>query len=251
MILLLDVGNSRIKWATLEGGELTYQGATVHEQDNLRSFVNNDLSAVPRPLRVLVSNVTGKNFVDRFNREAETAWGIKAEFVVPAQSACGVINAYHEPERLGSDRWAALIGARHVHEGAVCVVDCGTALTIDLLAAGGEHLGGLIIPGLEMMRSALLDRTADITCNMESLPGDIGAILPADTHGAVRAGALYAVIAVIDRVMTDLTDTAGTGITGVICGGAAPQLLPLLKMKFIHEPDLVIKGLAVIAGTDL
>lgn len=249
MILLLDVGNSRVKWGTLEDGALTHRGVTAHVKDNLRSLVGNDLGEIPRPKRIVVANVAGKKFSDGFDQATEAAWGINAEYVVAARSAFGVTNAYHEPERLGADRWVAMIAARHAHKGALCVVDCGTALTLDVLAADGRHLGGLIIPGLAMMHSSLLEQTTGIGINMESLPGDTSAILPADTHDAVHTGALYASIAVIDRVMEDMMDVLGMEITGVISGGAAPQMLPLLKKKFIHEPDLVLKGLVVIAGT--
>ena len=249
MILLLDVGNSRVKWGTLEDGALTHRGVTAHDKDNLRSLVGNDLGENPAPDRIIVANVAGKKFSDAFDQSTEAAWGIKAEYVVPARSAFGVINAYHEPERLGVDRWAAMIAARHAYKGALCVVDCGTALTLDVLAANGQHLGGLIIPGLAMMQSSLLEQTTGISINMESLPGDTSAVLPADTHDAVHTGALYASIATIDRVTEDMMDALGTEMTGVISGGAVPQLLPLLKKNFIHEPDLVLKGLAVIAGT--
>lgn len=251
MILLLDVGNSRIKWGIIQDGGLVRTGAVPREGADLGSLVSNEWHDIPQPDRIIVSNVVGKAFSSEFDELVKTAWKTKAVYVMPERNAFGVINAYHEPDRLGVDRWAALIAAHHEFMGALYVVDCGTALTLDLLADNGQHLGGLIIPGYSMMQSALEERTAGIG-GYEGPPPDNGrTVLPNDTPGAVDGGGLYASIAVIDRVIEDVAFAWGDEkITGIITGGDASLIQPLLKRKYAYEPHLVLKGLAVIAGSD-
>ena len=250
MILLLDVGNNRIKWGVLQDGKLAQTGARTHNPGDLQTLVSKEWGEIPRPSRVMVSNVMGEEFAKEFDKLLKTTWGINAEYVVSARSVFGVTNAYHEPAQLGVDRWAALIAARHDYTGSLCIIDCGTALTLDLLAADGQHLGGLIIPGFSMMQSALQERTAGIKISSEpdSTPDDTKTVLPVNTRDAVYAGVLYASIAVIDRVIDDLSQSLGIEITGIITGGDAPLISPLLKKKYVHEPNLVLKGLAIIAG---
>jgi len=248
MVLLLDIGNSRIKWGIPEAGRLHSFGVKPHGIGNLHALVNDEWRGILKPDRVVVSNVLGKEFANELDEVVRATWQINAEYVTPAYSAFGVINAYHEPGRLGVDRWAALIAARHAFKGNLCVIDSGTALTIDLLAADGQHLGGVIIPGFSMMRAALLEGAAGIGKDADAIPQKSGVILPCDTLEAVYAGSLYASIAAIDRVVDDVSHALGAGISGIITGGDAPFLQPLLKGQYMHEPNLVLKGLAIIAG---
>ena len=158
-----------------------------------------------------------------------------------------MINAYVEPQRLGSDRWAALIGAHAAVSGPLCVVDCGSAVTLDALDVKGQHLGGLIIPGLDMMRGALINNTSGI--HEQALARGEGevSVLARDTQGAVTGGVLYTLIAVIDRVTADLAADLQSPLTRVITGGDAERLLPLLAGPYRHEPELVLQGLAIVA----
>ncbi|HEY4732208.1 MAG TPA: type III pantothenate kinase [Gammaproteobacteria bacterium] len=250
MLLLLDVGNSRIKWAVHQDGKLGQTGAFSHKGKGLRGLASDAWNDIQKPDRVIVSNVIGRNFSGEFDEFVNTLWGVQAEYVKSSGTAFGVSNAYPEPGRLGADRWTALIAARHQFNGDVCIIDCGTALTIDLLAANGQHLGGLIIPGLSMMRAMLMERTAGINMDQATSPGNPLAVLPSDTHEAVYAGTLYASIAVIDRVVADVSPVLGAGITRVITGGDAEFLSRLLKGKYHYEPDLVLKGLAIISGPE-
>ncbi len=247
MILLVDIGNSRMKWALRTESEWRMQGAATYKDAELGEVFSANWAALPVPQRVLVANVAGKNMAAALRTWVKSAWGLEAELLIPRRKACGVTNAYVEPQRLGADRWAALIGARRAVSGNVCVVDCGTAVTLDALDTKGQHLGGLIIPGLAMMRQALIQNTDGIP-EQTVLPGDGKvSVLARDTQGAVNGGALYTLIAVIDRVTADLAADLQTPLTRVICGGDAKRLLPLLAGSYRHEPDLVLHGLAVIA----
>jgi type III pantothenate kinase len=249
VILLIDIGNSRIKWASLSKGKL-HPGDDIQRPEEPRALVScaeNHWKHLKKPSAVVVSNVAGPAFAAALNDWAISQWQVPVHFVIAEKSAFGIINAYTVPERFGPDRWAALIAARRRYDGAVCVVDAGTAVTIDVLGDNGAHQGGLIIPGLNMMRRALLDRTQDIlAATIEPVRGGI-TLLARDTRDGVDGGTLYTLVAVIDRVVTDVGAELGSEPTCVITGGDAAALLPLLAGEYHYAPELVLEGLAVIA----
>ena len=153
-------------------------------------------------------------------------------------------NAYTLAGDLGVDRWAAIVGAHHGYPDAVCVVDCGTAITIDLVAASGEHCGGLILPGADMLQKSLLDNTAGIKSPDVLQPA---VLLAHGTRDAVNSGVLYLAAAAIDRIVTEMGVAAGETTGVVITGGDAERILPLLEVAAHHEPDLVLQGLAILS----
>jgi len=249
VILLVDVGNSRIKWACLIKGKLEQHGSAPRDKDldALGAVLEQHWRKIKKPGAVLISNVAGSAVADALAAWCQNRWKIQPRFIVAEYGACGVTNAYSHPERLGADRWAALIAAHHHFKGPVCIVDAGTAITIDVLNERGVHQGGLIIPGLAMMRRSLLEQTQDILpSTAEPAAGDIS-LLARDTHDGVNGGTLYALVAVIDRVVADVRTELGTDLTRVITGGDAETLLPLLAGHYHHHPELVLEGLAVIA----
>lgn len=247
MILLVDIGNTRIKWALCNGAILREQGVESHKGLPLAEVLTAAWGILNAPRRVLVANVAGKAMAAALSTWTNAAWGMDVEFLVPRRKACGVTNAYIEPQRLGADRWAALIGAHKRVPGNVCIIDCGSAVTLDALDAKGQHLGGLIIPGLAMMHNALIQNTGGIS-ELAAAKGDNKvSVLARDTQGAVTGGALYTLIAVIDRVTADLAADLQAPLVRVICGGDAERLLSLLAENYRHEPDLVLHGLAIIA----
>ncbi|GAB6039865.1 type III pantothenate kinase [Endothiovibrio diazotrophicus] len=244
MILVVDAGNSGVKWGLIRGSNKIQRGQTVpRSEGRFAETVGAVWSVIDPPDRVVVANVTGPAFVEGLSGWVKSLWGLEAEFVESAAAACGVTNGYREPERLGVDRWVALIGAHERVKGPCCVVDCGTAITIDAIDGDGNHLGGLIIPGIELMRRALFEGTAGV----DECEGGQASLLAADTAGAVNGGTLYTAVAVIDRVTADVAAELGGRIGRVITGGGARQLLPLLAGEYLHEPDLVLQGLSVIA----
>jgi len=247
--LLIDIGNSRIKWATLVRGKLHPGGdAPCPADENAIAACAAQLwEDVKKPKVVVVSNVAGPAFAAKLSEWIEAYWEVLPLFVTAEQAAFGVSNAYTVPERLGPDRWAALIAAHRRNEGAACIVDAGTAVTIDVIAADGAHQGGLIIPGLDMMRRALLERTQAIQPNTAEPARGGSALLARDTRDGVDGGTLYTLVAVIDRVVADIGAELGGQPTRLITGGNAAALLPLLAGDYHHVPELVLEGLAVIA----
>jgi type III pantothenate kinase len=138
-----------------------------------------------------------------------------------------------------------LIGAHHQHLGAVCVIDCGTAITLDLLAADGQHRGGLILPGIEMLKQVLLADTAEVK---PSAVPPLVTLLAGSTGAGVHGGAVYMAVAAIDRFVNDVAARLGQDIKVLITGGDAGTILTLLAHPAHHDPELVLRGLAILAG---
>ena len=254
MILLLDVGNTRVKWAQLLDGALTPQQSLLHRDAPAEEWIKHLFRERFRPQRLLVANVAGAAMEGVVRREAERAWRLAPEFAVSRAHACDVTNAYPQPQSLGVDRWLALIAARQLAPGWACVIDAGTALTIDALDAAGLHLGGLIIPGSRMMMDALLDGTGDIARKARDIAAQAAgmiaekAVFASNTAQAVASGAMYALAASADRAVADLTRRTGGSTPRVyLTGGDAEQLKRAMTSVTEVVPDLVLRGLAVTA----
>src|SRR5690606_2336491 len=160
-------------------------------------------SALPTPSRVLVGNVGGERIGAIVREVALSRWGIEPVFVEPAVETAGVRNAYPEVWWLGVDRWLAMIGAYALQRRAVCVVSIGTAATIDGVDASGRHLGGVIVPGADLMVDSLLRNTSGIARRAET--GSIGSgVFANNTLGAIRQGALNAVAALVERAVESM-----------------------------------------------
>ncbi len=244
-MLLVDVGNSRIKWMSCERGHFRAHGQASHGATDWAAIAGQLWGSLDhRPARVLIVNVAGAEAGNGLSQWIEQNWAIKAEFAVSTAAACGIRNAYAEPERLGADRWVAMIGAWALTRQNCTVVDCGTAVTIDALAADGRHLGGVIIPGMRLMREALYRQTRQI-------PPEDGKtrLFGQSTRDGVWGGAAYAVAAAIDGITARMEIVAGVG-PRLLAGGDAGTVLPFLQGAYQLEPDLIFQGLRVIAGPD-
>ena len=245
MILLIDIGNTRIKWAQLDKGALGAQAAAAHGEDRVRVFerIARDARA---PERILVSNVGGLEIGELCARVFEQHLKMTPDFVESAKRAMGVTNAYRDHLKLGVDRWLAMIAAHHIKRSAVCVVSVGTAMTIDGVDASGQHLGGVIVPGPNLMISSLLKNTSDIAHRMS--PAELKRTVFADhTLGAVYQGCTHALAALIERVWQEMCAHIGSEPLLLATGGAAAELLPLIKIPSEQLDDLVLRGLALMA----
>ncbi|MGD8312110.1 MAG: type III pantothenate kinase [Gammaproteobacteria bacterium] len=245
MILLLDAGNTAIKWGVYRDGLLARTGGFRHRDEDFPSVAAAAWHDVQRPARVVVANVGGQRLGRQISEYTAARWAMAPEFVRTTAAAGGVINAYADPARLGVDRWAALIGARQHCRAPVCVIDCGSAITVDLLDTGGRHRGGVILPGIEMLQTVLLENTANI--RMTDPVTEISP-LARDTGSAVTSGAVYMAVAALGRVVADMAAATEVEPAVVVAGGDAVRILPLLNLSARHDPDLVLKGLAVLSG---
>ncbi len=245
MTLLLDAGNTRLKWA-LSGRDGLLPGTAVgYDGPGLEANLEAALGAIEVPERILLCSVADVAASRRMIRWLRNRWPVPLVGVVPGRRGGGVRNAYREPERLGADRWAALVGARvAMPDRALCVVDAGTAVTVDGLAPDGTHLGGLIVPGLALARTSLDRRTGRIGPAEGGRDDDPRLDLADTTRDAVRTGVRYQLAALLDRVAVDIRARLGGAVQGVLTGGDAEGLLPLLGTPYTHRPHLVLEGLA-------
>jgi len=193
MILVIDVGNTRLKWAWLTSTGLSDQQAVVHRDAKPGIWTTALFESGQKPQRVLVSNVAG-----------------------PVT--------------------------------ALCVVDAGTAVKVDSVDANGQHLGGLIVPGIHMMREALMNKTSDIAKAAQNSTPSLAGILANNTIGAVSRGAVFALAGMADRAAEVIEQSTGTKPKLFITGGDAGMITGTMRSHGEIVPDLVLQGLAVIAA---
>jgi type III pantothenate kinase len=243
MQLLIDVGNTNLKWATCQGGVPGEMQRVRHH-----GAVPIDLHAawerLPVPDEILVASVGGGALVDTLVRTCRSRWGREPRLARTEAHAHGVAIAYADPQSLGVDRWLALIAANAAGAGPALIVDAGTAITCDLLLVDGRHLGGLILPGIDMMRDALLAGTHIPRVE----PEDAHAPWAADTAGAIAAGSIQAPAALVERMLDRLAAEAGAAPELILTGGDAERLVGALDRPARHQPDLVLRGLALLLG---
>jgi type III pantothenate kinase len=250
MKLLIDLGNSRLKVALpVPGGGIRLLGEARHRAVGVEAALAVALGGgVPRGVAgALCANVAGEA-AGRALREALLAHGLgRLDLLRPDREAGGVRCAYPEPSRLGADRWAALLGARGLTDGACLIVDAGSALTIDAMAPGGVHLGGWIIPGLHMMLEALESRTGDLRALRQASLGVAAGEFPADSGPAMEEGAIMAAAGAVRVARERLEASCGRAPRLLLTGGDAGLLLPALTGGE-HVPELVLQGLARAAA---
>jgi type III pantothenate kinase len=245
MILILDVGNSRIRAGVLTGGKMEPLGAIEHRGVGLGPALT-EARRFPADIeRVVAGCVAGPELRRTLAEAIHDRFGIEAEFVEATRAACGVSNAYPEPARLGADRWADLIGAHARGYEAACIVDAGSALTVDGLISG-QHVGGLIIPGLGLMGAALFQETGNLRSLSERPLSGGTALFATDTHEAIIRGTLLAAVSLIQRCRTELAHQVGRSPDLVVTGGDAERLIPLLENS-VHLPWLTLEGLVELA----
>ncbi len=248
MDLLVDIGNTRLRWCCAEHGQCSAAVVQAYDRQGAAALLQDHWGTLPAPRRVVVANVAGEGLARAVDEAARELWGLRPEYVKAGHRGYGVTNGYVQPAQLGADRWAALVAAHRLFTGVKFLVDCGTAVTVDVLAEDGRHQGGLILPGLTMMRRALLGGTSDLYINDEHGPSQGAGLLAHETSDAIKAGTLHMMAAALERFAQDLEAELSRGLTPIISGGNAAQLLPLIGGGYTHEPDLVLKGLLIIAG---
>ncbi len=261
-VLLLDAGNTRLKWALCERGQFLQSGVFTYEWSALLAQFQTQWGGLAKKgaiKQLVLSNVAGESLESLLRQwwlgtclqeEALQETGLLTIDIVQAQTqAFGVQCAYRQPGQLGADRWAALVAARHYITGACCVITCGTALTIDVLSAKGVHAGGLIAPGMAVMRQSLLANTTQITAQIEAGDATNTSIFCVqDTASAVQAGIMAATTGAVQQVLQQCGEHEQLVPVCVVTGGDAQLLLPALPKGSLHKTEWVLKGLAIIAG---
>jgi type III pantothenate kinase len=235
MILAVDCGNSRLKWGLHDGdGWLKTGTAPLSELANLKRT----WKKIPPVDKIVVANVAGPSARRRLE-EAFARLSTDVVWVAAKRRACGVTNGYAKPGQLGADRWAALIGAWSMFRAPCLVVAAGTATTVDVLRGDGTFTGGVILPGLELMKRSLAGNTAGLPLARGRFSD-----APRNTADAIESGCLLAQAGAIERAFAPMEP----GAACVLAGGAAGRIAPHLSIPLRLVDNLVLEGLVRIAN---
>ncbi len=244
-VLVIDVGNSRMKWGLYGSRGWRALGATPNGEIGALSV--RDWHHLPRPARAVGVNVAGEAM--RVRVEAQLArWRLVPEWLIASDAACGVTNQYARPAQLGADRWASLVGAWRranaidLFPPACVVVNAGTAVTVDALDADGVFRGGLILPGIRLMQQALSENTS----GLRVATGEFHEF-PDNTADAMYAGAVQAVCGAIEQMRRQV-DAIPAHVRCYLAGGAAPEIGPHLNPPVEVVANLVLEGVLALAG---
>lgn len=243
-VLAIDAGNSRIKWGFADdNGWLRRAWLATADAANIAE----SLKELPAPATIVVSNVAGEGVRDAI-AQALARYSIAPLWVCGRAEQCGVRSGYADPAQLGSDRWAGLIAAWKLYGRACVVVNAGTTMTVDALSGEGVFLGGVIVPGLDLLRASLNSGTAQL-----KLQDGFFYYFPDNTADAIMSGAINALCGAIDRMRGYMEET-GQGVPLVVLsGGAAGLLRPRLNgtdaagVMVELVDNLVLEGLLEIA----
>jgi len=246
MLLVIDIGNTRTKWAQA-GEDGSLQNLQVCLNDDIAS---SDLKRVLKTAKkVLISNVAGEAMAVKLTEIAPQS--LQLNFVTAQQQACGVISRYQQNQTLGADRWAALVAAWHMHKQPTIVVNAGTAITIDALAreAGtknGVFVGGTIMPGLRLMHEALGNNTAQLKAVHEGA----AVVFPINTQDAIQSGCINAIVGSVNLMLQQLEKQSAYLPKLIISGGDANKIAEALKphiKRVVIAENLVLQGLVLLA----
>ena len=249
MILVVDIGNSRIKWACLKGPSLEAVGDAVYSPSLVDALHVMCKTQSPEIARVMATNVAGRKFESALASVCADYWKISPEFVTPDKKAHGISCAYSDPSKLGADRWVALIVAHRLDEGVSAVIDAGTTVTLDVVDADGQHFGGLIMAGPDLVYSALHKETSGIG-KIDLVPDASSGIqvLGRNTKMAVANGTMLSIASALDRALLAVSAEIQEEPTVYITGGNALILSNWLETRTRYRTNLVLEGLAFIVA---
>lgn len=235
MYLLIDAGNSRLKW--FYGTSLPGMLEALPYRQDWTEELRQAWHLLPKPKQVAISCVRRSEVMDAINELINDLWQLPLRIFVAQRQWAGLTLCYEKPETLGSDRYLAMLGARSLCQEPFCVVGCGTAITLDAVGKGGRHLGGLILPGLKLSEQALLSHTARLK-PMRWTPHVLGT----DTASCIGAGLYHTLPAGIDGILDELEGEYGFYFKRFAFGGDA-HLLFARRPVYQIEPDLVFAGM--------
>lgn len=252
-ILLVDAGNSFVKWSQTNGIDKNSLSTMLRQEypENISaSFFIKLWQELDSPEKVVVSCVASDQVWQAIEQACEQLWEIQVNRIHAVKEELGLVNAYEQPEKLGSDRWCAMMGACQKVDTALIMVDCGSALTIDVISGRSitsserSHLGGYILPGIGMMKKSLGMHTADVKIAKKPIALTLN---PSITTTACVDSAVYlAAVKLIEAVFEQQHNEAET-VTCLLTGGDAATIAGLLSIQHIVVSDLVMQGLGTIA----
>ena len=244
MKLLADIGNTRVKWACADNTTLSGHGAIAYTPGALPGLLAQNWWELERPEQVCFASVAGAGVTAQVHEFVRTAWNLEAQQAVTEKERGGLRNAYHDVAAMGVDRWLALLAAWSRYKKPLCVMDCGTALTLDVILGDGQHAGGFILPGLSLMVAALAREAHGIHEHRErELQLEFGR----STAACINNAFAFALAGLVERCFGKVREERGVELLSIVTGGAAEQALPLVPGRPVHEPHLVLQGLARVS----
>ncbi|HJT97235.1 MAG TPA: type III pantothenate kinase [Rhodanobacteraceae bacterium] len=244
MNLLVDLGNTRLKWALADSRGIESRGALAPYGADIARALEREWMSVPAIERMLVASVAPLALDVDLETFARQRFGIAAEFLRSPAAALGIRSAYAEPARFGIDRFLGLAALHAAEARAQVLVGVGTAMTLDALDADGTHLGGWILPSPALMQDAVLARTARVGVAEGTLVD-----FADNTADALTSGSLHAASGAVERFCANAARRFRAWPAVVVTGGGATALAPLLPGAE-HRDDLVLEGLALWAARE-
>jgi type III pantothenate kinase len=244
--ILVDIGNSRVKWGRAEQGKLVAGEPFATDAGALGRHLDSRWRDLSAPDAVYVSSVAGADMAERLADWIASRWRVPVRFARAEAQACGVINGYERPEQLGVDRWVGLLALPEHYGLPACLADCGTALTFDVLDAGGRHLGGLIAPGPALMKRSLSQGTRGISV----VEGPVQDFLGRNTAACVESGVIRACAGLVEKSVRETAALLGRLPNLVLSGGDGETIGRCLAIPYRFDADLVLRGLLTLAERD-
>lgn len=258
MHLFIDAGNSCIKYLCLDPEQGDWQQAPVRVcagDADLYARLSKQWRTLKSVAGVYLADVAGHAAsIQTLSREL---WHLNMQPMKTQATQLGLHNAYEQPNDLGVDRWLAMLAAHSLYRGNTCVIDCGTAITVDLVDAQGQHQGGLICPGMATMGQSLNSRTHNISLtNHQTAAGCWGR----STQQCVSLGVQLAARSFISEAIEQAREFFKDNVTIVVCGGQAETLMQATGRhdgaadnnnngyQLVFDQNLVLKGVALAAG---
>ena len=244
-ILLIDIGNSSLKWCIVDSNGLSAMSQQLYPKDITAEFFIHNWRTLEKPNDITVSCVAQDAVWQALEKACFELWDIKIQKVTSLKKQFGLINAYENVSSLGSDRWCAMLGGLHQANSAFIVINAGSALTVDVVNEAGQHLGGYIVPGVNMMKNSLGLHTAQVQVGSTSnVLTDLS--LGRSTEGCVESGIHLLLVKFIEAIYEKVSlDMKGCQV--FVSGGDAKSIADLLSFNCDVVPDLVLRGLFVIA----
>lgn len=243
MNLLIDIGNSSLKWATQADGTIAFGGRIDYRATAFLENLSKDWQFAQSPSEIVLASVASEAIALAVLAFCRDLWPTLTPHVPRATAyAYGVSNGYVQPESLGIDRWLGMLGAFGEYKDDVCIVDCGTAITLDVVSKTGQHLGGLIAPGLSVMTKSLLAETA----LLQEVQPITQPLLAKETRQAIASGIVMSALGLIEGAVLRWAPNARL----IMTGGDADIISEALSLTTVRDPLLVFRGLALFCGED-
>lgn len=258
MNLEVDMGNTRFKWRLKDNKKIIVSGSVDNKNICEEAGFKEVFASIGkyRPIKIGVASVSNKN-KGFFDDWCQKKWSVTPDYLKVSTNSLGVINGYSSVEQMGVDRWLAMLAAYSEVDGQCClVVDCGSACTVDMILADGRHLGGYIVPGLQLMKNALFRDTHRVKLDEVSYDSDLSP--GKTTQQAVSSGLWMMQLGLVNLSLEKLLDEGATNLCVLFTGGNGERLLGLFSRQLLagshnevvskleFKSDLVLDGISLL-----